>query len=78
VLEFEVLWLLNTLGMKSAPFSFDLIRKAEIAGLIDKREVKLLRKIRTNYNNLKHKTYYKIETKEIKTMIENFSNLFKS
>lgn len=71
-------WLLNTLGMKSASFSFDLIRETEIAGLIDEHEVKLLRNIRTNYNNLKHKTYYKIDTKEIKTMIENFSNLFKS
>ncbi|MEE9377457.1 MAG: hypothetical protein V3V33_05430 [Candidatus Lokiarchaeia archaeon] len=71
-------WLLNNLGMKSAPLFFDLIREAEIAGLIDKNEVKLLRDIRTSYNNLKHKTYYKIVTREVKIMIENFSNLFQS
>ena len=71
-------WLLNNLGMNSAPLFFDLIREAEIAGLINKNEVKLLRDIRIRYNNLKHKTYYKIVTKEVKIMIENFSNLFHS
>ncbi len=70
-------WLLNKLGMKSAPFYSDLIRDAEIAGLIDKNDVKLLRNIRTNYNDLKHKNYYKITNVEIKTMVEKFSNLFK-
>lgn len=72
------LWLLISLEMKSAPLFVDLIREAEIAGILDKHEVKLLRNIRTNYNNLKHKTYYKIEDKDIKIMVENFSNLFKS
>ena len=71
-------WLLNKLGIKSTPHYFDLIREAEIAGLIDKNEVKLLREIRTSYNNLKHKTYHKIVTKEVKIMIENFYNLFHS
>jgi hypothetical protein len=71
-------WLLNKLGMKSAPLFFDFIREAEIADLIDKNEVKLLRNIRTNYNNLKHKTYYKIDMEDIKLMIKNLSNLFKS
>ena len=71
-------WLLNKLGMKNAPLFFDLIREAEIAGLIDKNEVKLLRNIRTNYNDLKHKIYYKINLEDIKLMVKNFSNLFKS
>jgi len=71
-------WLLNKLGMKSTPRFFDLIREAEIAGFIERNEVKLLRSIRTNYNNLKHKTYYKIDIGDIKTMVENFFNLFKS
>ena len=71
-------WLLNKLGMKSAPLFFDLIREAEIAGLIDKNEVKLLRNIRTNYNDLKHKIYYKINLEDIKLIVKNFSNLFKS
>ncbi len=71
-------WLLNNLGMKSAPLFFDKIREAEIVGLINKNEIKLLRNIRNSYNNLKHKTYYKIETKDVKIMIENFSHLFHS
>ncbi len=71
-------WLIIKLGMKSAPFFRDLIREAEIAGLIDKNEEKLIRNIRTNYNDLKHKTYYKIDSEDIKIMIKNFSNLFKS
>ena len=64
--------------MKNAFFGVDLIREAEIAGLIDKNEEKLLRNIRTNYNSLKHKTYYTIDTEDIKTMVENFSRLFHS
>ncbi len=71
-------WLLNKLGMKNAPLFFDLIREAEIAGLIDKNEVKLLRYIRTNYNDLKHKTYYKIDIEDINLKVKSFSNLFKS
>jgi len=70
------LWLLTILGRKSASRYVDLIREAEIACKLDKHEVKFLRNIRTNYNNLKHKTYYKIETEDIKTMVESFSNLF--
>jgi len=70
------LWLLTSLGMKSASRYVDIIREMEIAGILDKHEVKLLRNIRTNYNNLKHKIYYKIETEDIKTMVESFSNLF--
>lgn len=72
------LWLLTNLGYESAPFCADLIREAEIAEILDKHEVKLLRNIRTNYNNLKHKAYYKIEPKVIKAMVESFSNLFNS
>ena len=64
--------------MKNAPLFFDLIREAEIAGLIDKNEVKLLRYIRTNYNDLKHKTYYKIDIEDINLKVKSFSNLFKS
>ncbi len=71
-------WLLNKMGMKSAPFYSDLIRDAEIAGLIDMNERKLLRNIRSNYNDLKHKTYYKINNEDIKLMVKGFCNLFKS
>ena len=70
------LWLLTSLGMKSTPRFVDLIREAEIAGILDYHETKFLRKIRTNYNNLKHKTYYKIETEDIKSMVKSFFNLF--
>lgn len=70
------LWLLTSLGMKSAFRYKDLIREAEIAGILEKHEVKFLRNIRTKYNNLKHKIYFKIETEDIKTMVESFTNLF--
>ena len=72
------LWLLHKLGMSSTPPSFDLIRGAEIAGLMDKNEVKLLRSIKFKYNSLKHKIYYEISREELKLMLKNFSNLFKS
>jgi hypothetical protein len=72
------LWLLTSLGKKSTSRYVDIIREAQIAEILDKHEAKLLRNIRTNYNNLKHKTYYKIEIEEIKTMVERFSNLFNS
>jgi hypothetical protein len=72
------LWLLTSLGKRSAFRYVDLIREAEIAGILDKHGVKLLRKIRTNYNYLKHKIYYRSETRDIKTMVEGFSNLFNS
>lgn len=72
------LWLLTSLGKKSASRYVDIIREAEIAGILDKHGAKLLRNIRTNYNNLKHKTYYKIETETIKTLVESFSNLINS
>ncbi len=72
------LWLLTSLGKKSVFRGEDIIREAEIAGILDKHGVKLLRNIKTNYNNLKHKTYYTIENEDIKTMVERFSNLFNS
>ena len=72
------LWLLTSLGYERAPFFADLIREAEIAEILDKHGVRLLKKVRTNYNNLKHNTNAKIEPEEIKAMIESFSNLFNS
>ncbi len=72
------LWLLSSLGYESTPFYADLIREAEIAGIINKHGVRLLRNIRTNYNNLKHNTIPKIELEMIKAMVEGFSNLFNS
>ena len=72
------LWLLTSLGKKKSLREVDIIREAEIAGILDKHGVKLLRNIRTNYNNWKHKTYYTIETEDIRTLVESFSNLFNS
>lgn len=71
-------WLLNKLEINNAPYYSDIIKEAEIAGLIDKNEEKLLRNIRTNYNNLKHKTYFKIDIEDIKLMVESFFKLFYS
>ena len=72
------LWLVTSLEYDRTPFYTDLIREAEIADIIDKHGVRLLKNIRTNYNNMKHKADYKIEPKVIKAMVEKFSNLFNS
>lgn len=71
------LWLLISLGRKKkgySPFA-DFIRDAELVGLIEKPERKLLSKIWRAYNNLKHKTYFKVEKKFVISLIEEFSNL---
>lgn len=70
------LWLLISLGRKKkgySPFS-DIIRDAELVGLVGKYEGKLLRKIWRIYNNLKHKTYYKVEKQLVIDLIEEFSS----
>jgi len=72
------LWLLTSLGYECAPFYADLIREAEIAEILDKHGVRLLKKVRTNCNNLKHNINAKIEPEEIIAMVKSFSNLFNS
>ena len=42
------LWLLTSLGKKSATRYVDITRKAQIAEILDKHEAKLLRNIRTS------------------------------
>ena len=55
----------------------DIIRFAEVDGIITKHELKLLNKIRKNYNDIKHKLYYPIDKKVIFNLIEEFSKNMK-
>lgn len=73
------LWLLLSLGMEERNYSLetDIIREAELSDLIYKHERSLLIKIRRQYNDLKHKTYFKIDKSIILVLIEEFSHLFK-
>ncbi len=50
--------------------------EAEIKGIINKHQEKLLRKIRSPYNSLKHKAYFKVNRDDVSNLIEEFLNLF--
>ncbi|MGQ4876299.1 MAG: hypothetical protein ACP6IY_19735 [Promethearchaeia archaeon] len=67
-------YLLKILNLKCKPYGLDLIKRAR--DNLNKNDVKLLTEIKKNYDYLKHKTYYKIEPKKIKQLLENFSKLF--
>lgn len=70
------IWLLIALGYNNTPKFEDIIRTAEVEGIIDKHDAKLLRKIKTNYNDLKHKAYCKIERDNISNLIIKFLKMF--
>ena len=55
------MWLLIMLDKESSGFNEDSLKLAERNNIIDKDEFKFLKKIRRNYNDLKHKRYYKID-----------------
>jgi len=64
------------LGKENRDRYEDIIRKAEINGIIDKNERKLIKKITNHYNDLKHKTYYTIDRDLVPILIKEFSNIF--
>ena len=72
------IWLLLSLGKKQRRRhpQEDLIRSAEVAGIVNKKEAKILEKIRRNYNDLKHKTFYKTDKVLIKNFFNDFSRIF--
>ncbi|MHA1248661.1 MAG: hypothetical protein ACTSRP_01585 [Candidatus Helarchaeota archaeon] len=69
------LWLLINLDERNSQFN-DLIRRAEINGIIGKNERKFLERIRVNYNDLKHNLYYKVKVDTIKNLIRGFNEFF--
>ncbi|HEC41068.1 hypothetical protein LCGC14_0473900 [marine sediment metagenome] len=71
------MWLLIKLEKDSSGFSEDSLKLAERNNIIDKDEFKFLKKVRRNYNDLKHKRYYIIKKSLIISLINEFSNLFK-
>ncbi len=71
------MWLLIKLDKESFGFNEDSLKLAERNNIIDKDEFKFLKKVRRNYNDLKHKRYYNIKKSLIFSFINDFSNLFK-
>lgn len=71
------LWLLILLDKESSGFNEDSLKLAERSNIIDKDEFKFLKKIRRNYNDLKHKRYYKVDKSLIFSFIIDFSKFFK-
>ncbi len=70
------LWLLLMLNKESSGFNEDSLKLAERNNKIDKDEFKFLKKIRRNYNDLKHKRYYKVDKSLIFGFINDFSKFF--
>ncbi|MHA1385380.1 MAG: hypothetical protein ACTSR3_16630 [Candidatus Helarchaeota archaeon] len=70
------IWLRIALGKKEeiSLRDIDILREAEICGIINKHGRRLLSKIRRHYNGVKHKIYYKIDKDLISNLIEEFSN----
>ena len=66
------LWLKNELEYRSLEKFDDIIRFAEVDGLISKQERKLLSLIRKNYNDIKHNLYYKVDKAVISKLISDF------
>lgn len=71
------MWLLILLDKESSGFDEDSLKLAERNNVIDRDEFKFLKKIRRNYNDLKHKRYYNIDKSLIFSFINDFSKFFK-
>jgi hypothetical protein len=71
------MWLLILLDKESSGFNEDSLKLAERNNIIDKDEFKFIKKIRRNYNDLKHKRYYKVDKSLIFSFIIDFSKFFK-
>jgi len=74
----QELWLLKALGLKESNLNGDLIVEAELKNIINKGESRLLRKIRNNYNKLKHTTTYNIEEYNIEELIDSFTHFLRN
>ena len=72
------IWLLLKLDKENSEFKEDTFKLAERKNIISKDEFKFLKKIRRNYNDLKHKRYYSIDKSLISNLINEFSNFFKT
>jgi len=69
------LWLLLSLYKKHKNYSEDLIYQAEKLNIITKNQGKLLRKIKKNYDYLKHRTYFKLDKEFTIELIHQFSDM---
>ena len=70
------LWLKHELEYRSVEKYDDIIRFAEVDGLISRQEGKLLSLIRKNYNDIKHNLHYKVDKTVISKLISDFLRKF--
>lgn len=66
------MWLLIQLNKANNDYGNDLLKETEINGIIDKSEFKFLSKIRGDYNDLKHKRFFKPNQEVINKYISDF------
>lgn len=71
------IWLKHELEYRTLEKYDDIIRLAEVDGIITKNNRKLLIKIRKNYNNLKHNLHYKLDKVFVSALITDFIRIFK-
>lgn len=74
--RFCELWLLILLNQKHKKYQENLIDQAHKEHKINMNQVRLLYKIKRNYNHLKHKLYYQIDIGLINELVSQFSELF--
>lgn len=70
------IWLKHELEYRTLEKYDDIIRLAEVDGIITKHNRKLLIKIRKNYNDLKHNLHYRLDKVFVSTLITDFIRIF--
>jgi len=70
------LWILILLNKKHKFYQENLIDQAHKENRNNKNQVRLLYKIKNNYDHLKHKLYYQIDIGLINELVTQFSELF--
>lgn len=71
------MWLLNQLNRENNIFGNDLLKEAEINGIIDINEFKFFSKVRKEYNDLKHKRFFKANREAIYNFLSEFQKYIK-
>ena len=72
------MWILTTLDRPNGQYGEDLVKEAELQDIITKQEFKLLKKIKHEYNNLKHKRYYCCKKERVNNLVSKFQAIIKN